>query len=311
MQLIRRPQPGGTRLPDGCVATIGTFDGVHLGHQRIFARVIDAARSRNLPSLAFSFEPMPGEFFGRQDPPARLTRFREKFAALDELGVDYLFCPPFDARLGSLEPEAFIQQLLCALLKVRHLVVGDDFRFARRRRGGMADLERAARDGAFTVEQVSSVRVAGQRVSSTAIRAALQAGRLEQAAELLGRCYSMTGRVVRGSRLGHQLGFPTANVNLQRRSSPLHGIFAVRVQGLPEGALNGVASLGSRPTVAVDGKPLLEVHIFDFDRPIYGTYISVEFVAKLRDEERFPDLESMTEQMHRDAARARQILQAA
>lgn len=308
MRLIRRPRPGSLALSDGCVATIGTFDGVHLGHQRIFDRVIEVAADRELPALAFSFEPTPGEFFSRGTPPARLTRFREKFTVLDELGLDCLFCPPFDARMEAMEPQDFIDTLLVSALKVQHLVVGDDFRFARQRRGGFEDLQAAGARHGFAVERFGSVTVDGQRVSSTGIRQALQAGELELARRLLGRYYQMAGRVVGGKRLGTQLGFPTANVRLKRRSSPLAGIFAVRVTGLPEGLVDGVASLGVRPTVEGGGEPLLEVHLFDFNRDIYGDYISVDFVAKLRDEQRFPDLESMTEQMHRDAARARDLL---
>lgn len=308
MRLIRRPRPGSPALPDGCVATIGTFDGVHLGHQRIFDRVIAVARERHVPALAFSFEPTPAEFFSRGTPPARLTRFREKFRVLDDLGLDWLFCPPFDAQMEGMEPEAFIDSLLVSLLNVQHLVVGDDFRFARQRRGGVEDLRAAGERSGFAVERFGSVTVDGQRVSSTGIRRALQAGDLEQARRWLGRYYQMAGRVIGGKRLGTQLGFPTANVRLKRRSSPLGGIFAVRVTGLPEGVLTGVASLGVRPTVEGGGEPLLEVHIFDFDRDIYGDYISVDFVAKLRDEQRFPDIDSMTEQMHRDAARARELL---
>lgn len=311
MRLIRRPRPGGPALPDGCVATIGTFDGVHLGHQRIFDRVLSVAQARNLPALAFSFEPTPGEFFSRGIPPARLTRFREKFAVLDGLGMDCLFCPPFDARMEAMEPEAFIDGLLVSLLRVQHLVVGDDFRFARQRRGGFEDLRAAGQRQGFAVERFGSVTVDGQRVSSTEIRRALQTGELDLARRLLGRNYQMAGHVVGGKRLGTELGFPTANVRLKRRSSPLSGIFAVRVTGLPEGLLDGVASLGVRPTVEGAGEPLLEVHLFDFDRDIYGDYIGVDFIAKLRDEQRFPDLETMTEQMHRDAARARELLQTA
>jgi riboflavin kinase/FMN adenylyltransferase len=237
-----------------------------------------------------------------------LTRFREKFTVLDELGVDCLFCPPFDTRMEAMEPQTFIDSLLVSLLNVQHLVVGDDFRFGRQRRGGFEDLRAAGARYGFAVERFGSVTVDAQRVSSTEIRRALEAGELDLARRLLGRYYQMAGRVVGGQRLGTQLGFPTANVRLKRRSSPLSGIFAVRVTGLPEGTLGGVASLGVRPTVAGGGEPLLEVHLFDFDRDIYGDYINVDFVAKLRDEQRFPDLESLTEQMHRDAATAREIL---
>jgi riboflavin kinase/FMN adenylyltransferase len=221
-----------------------------------------------------------------------------------------MYCPRFDARLGSLEPGAFIERLLVRTLGVRHLVVGDDFRFASRRSGTLADLEAAGPRWGFTVEQVGSVNVDGVRVSSTAVREALAGGDMERARRLLGRWYSMTGRVVRGKRLGTQLGMPTANVNLCRRLSPVAGIFAVRVGGLAPGLLPGVASVGTRPTV--DGSvPLLEVHLFDFGRDIYGRYIEVDFVARLRDEVKFPDLASLQRQMRLDAEAARQILAAA
>jgi riboflavin kinase/FMN adenylyltransferase len=315
MRLIRRPSQNPDRLPGQCVATVGTFDGIHLGHRKILARVLDTARERNLPSVVFSFEPTPREFFTTGIPPARLTRFREKFDTLNKLGLGWLFCPPFDAAMAALEPDAFIQRLLIDTLGVQHLVVGDDFVFARQRQGNIDHLRREGRRHGFSVEQVGSVVKDGHRVSSTEIRKLLAAGELARAERLLGRHYAMTGRVVDGRKLGKQLGYPTANLNLNRRASPVAGIFAVRVSGLAAAdesdcPLDGVASLGTRPTI--DGtEPLLEVHIFDFDRDIYGEYIHVEFIAKLRDEIKFPDLESMTAQMHIDAAQAREILAAA
>jgi riboflavin kinase/FMN adenylyltransferase len=298
-------------MPGGCVATIGNFDGVHLGHRQIIARVIDGARARALVAAAFTFEPTPREYFARGTPPARLTRFREKFAELSRLGLDCMFCPPFDVRMERLSPDEFIDALLVGVLNVRHLVIGDDFRFAHRRSGTVEDLRRAGLRYGFTLEHLDSVTADGERVSSTAIRAALAAGDLDRARRMLGRWYSMAGRVVRGLSLGRQLGYPTANVDLNRRATAVAGIFAVRVKGLGAGSLDGVASVGCRPTVDGGGEPLLEVHIFDFDRDIYGASIVVEFVAKLRDEERFPDLESLTAQMHIDAAQAREILSAA
>ena len=310
MRLIRRPAEQGEILPSGCVATIGVFDGVHLGHQRILQRVLDEANRRGLESLVFTFEPTPREYFSSASPPARLTRFREKFTVLSGLGLGWMFCPRFDHQLESLEPEAFIGQLLVGTLRVRHLVVGDDFRFARRRAGTVADLQAAGRRAGFTVEQVGSVTADGVRVSSTAVREALAAGEMDRARHLLGRYYSMTGRVIRGRNLGRQLGMPTANVNLCRPLSPVAGIFAVRVAGLAAGLMAGVASVGTRPTI--DGvEPLLEVHVFDFDREIYGRYIEVQFVARLRDEVKFPDLPSLQRQMHLDADAARRVLAAA
>ncbi len=309
MRLIRRPEVGQDELPGACAATIGTFDGVHIGHRRILDRVLREAAVRGLPSVVLSFEPTPREFFSRGSPPARLTRFREKFEILAALGVDWFFCPPFDAKMERLQPQEFIERLLIATLNVKYLVVGDDFLFAHRRSGNVGHLREAGELHRFEVEQVNSVIEHGVRVSSTEIRRALEAGDMQRAKLLLGQPYSMTGRVVGGRKLGKQLGFPTANVNLNRRSSPVAGIFAVRVDGLGTRLLDGVASVGTRPTV--DGTdPILEVHIFEFDRTIYGEYIRVEFIEKLRDEAKFPDLESLTAQMRLDAAQARNILAA-
>ena len=310
MNLIRRPGDSRQSLLPGSVASIGVFDGLHLGHQLILRRLLDEAAAQSLPSLVFSFEPTPKEHFSKGVPPARLMRFREKFEALDAAGIDWFYCPRFEASLGSLEPDVFVERLLVRLLGVRHLVVGDDFQFARGRSGTIADLVNAGSRHGFTVEEVGSVVQDGLRVSSTAVRKALATGELERARRLLGRHYQMSGRVVDGQKLGKTLGFPTANVKMYRKLSPVSGIFAVRVGGLGRDLLDGVASVGTRPTV--DGiEPLLEVHIFDFDRDIYGQYIQVDFVAKLREEERFPDLKSMQVQMHVDAAQAREILTAA
>ncbi len=307
MRLMRRPGAGPRGFPGHSVLTIGTFDGVHIGHQRILRRVLEEARERGLPAVVFSFEPTPGEFFSQGTPPARLTRFREKFEALDQFGVDWLCCPPFDADMEGLGPDEFIERMLVKCLGIRFLVVGDDFRFARNRSGTIDNLRDAGKRFGFSVEQVPSVLEEGHRVSSTRIRRLLADGELAGAKKLLGRYYRMTGRVVDGQKLGKQLGFPTANVNLSRAASPVGGIFAVRVDGLGPTLLNGVASVGTRPTV--DGvEPVLEVHIFDFDQDIYGAYIQVEFIAKLREEIKFPDLQSLTEQMHIDAAQAREIL---
>jgi riboflavin kinase/FMN adenylyltransferase len=310
MQLLRRPGHAPGELTNGCVATIGTFDGVHVGHQGILGRVLAESEARALPSCVLSFEPTPREYFTVGTPPARLTRFREKYALLEEMGIDWFFCPPFNATMEQLRPAEFIEQLLVSTLSVKYLVIGDDFVFARKRSGNVEHLRDAGKHFGFDVEQVGSVVGDGARVSSTNIRRALAGGDLDLARRLLGHAYFMTGRIVSGQQLGKQLGFPTANVNLSRRESPIAGIFAVRVDGLGQRRLDGVASIGTRPTV--DGiEPILEVHIFDFDRDIYGEYIKVEFVKKLRDEVKFPDLDSLTEQMHHDAAEARTILAAA
>lgn len=297
------------RVAQGSVVTIGAYDGMHLGHQKLLGRVVTEAAQRGVPSVVMSFEPTPKEFFAKGRPPARLMRFREKFDALKEAGIDIFFCPRFNAAMRDIRADAFIRQLLVHSLNVRHLVIGDDFHFAARREGSADTLRRAGRALDFSVEQIPSVVVDGQRVSSTAIREALARGDLEEARRFLGRHYRMSGKVVRGKRMGRKLGYPTANVNLNRRQGAVHGIFAVRVSGIGEDVLEGVASVGTRPTFA-GTHPLLEVHLFDFDRDIYGQYIHVDFIARLRDEKKYDDAAALVEQMHRDSAAARAILAA-
>lgn len=309
MHVFRRPRPGVQAVSSGCVVTIGVFDGVHLGHQRILGRVLEEARRRRLPSLVFSFEPTPQEVMSPQKAPARLMRLREKVLVLAGAGIDHLYCPPFESALQELEPGEFIERLLVGTLGVQHLVVGDDFRFGRGRAGQFDHLAAGGRQFGFGVDQVGSVTSGGLRVSSTAIRNALAAGDLATAARLLGRPYRMAGRVSRGRQLGRQLGFPTANMRLHRRVSPVSGIFAVRVHGVAKEPLDAVASIGTRPTVA-GVEPLLEVHVFDFTGDLYGRHIAVDFVARLRDEVRFDDLEALRRQMELDAAEARRALAA-
>ncbi|MEO7386518.1 MAG: bifunctional riboflavin kinase/FAD synthetase [Gammaproteobacteria bacterium] len=309
MHVFRRPRPGDQAVPNGCVATIGVFDGVHRGHRRILERVQAESARLELPSLVFSFEPTPQEVMSPLQAPARLMCLREKFLVLRDAGIDYLYCPPFERSLQLLSPGEFVEQLLVRTLGVRHLVVGDDFRFARGRAGTMTHLEAGGRQYNFGAEQVGSVTSGGVRVSSTAIRNALASGDLARAQQLLGRPYRMVGRVRPGQQLGRTLGFPTANMRLHRRVSPVNGIFAVRVHGVMPGALDGVASVGTRPTVA-GVEPLLEVHVFDFAGDLYGRQIAVDFVARLRDEVRFDDLESLRRQMEVDAVEARRALAA-
>lgn len=309
MRLIRNPGSVVPELEQGCVATIGAFDGLHIGHRSILSRVREIAAEKDLPALAFSFDPTPKEFFSRAKPPARLMCFREKFEALDEFGMDVFFCPRFNARMASLSPDEFIERLLVDKLRIKHIVVGDDFRFGHKRAGSVKDLQARGAELGFSVEQMGSVLEGDERVASSEVRALLAAGDCDGARRLLGRGYRMSGRVVEGEKIGRTLGMPTANVRLKRSQSPVQGIFAVRVGGLAEGWLDGVASIGTRPTVG-GTEPLLEVHIFDFDRDIYGAHIKVEFIAKIRDEEHFPDLESLTRQMSADAAKARDILRA-
>lgn len=285
---------------------IGVFDGLHIGHRAILERARSAAHELGGSSLVLTFEPTPKEFFSPETAPPRLTRFRERFEQLASLGLDELFCAKFGA-VRVLSARAFIDELLVARLGARHVVVGDDFRFGADRAGTVAELRARGRRHGLSVSEIPPVFWSGERVSSTAIRQALKVGDLQRARGMLGRDYSISGRVVRGLGLGRKLGFPTANVNLKRLQAPIDGIFAARVSGLGHAPLDGVASVGTRPTIG-GGAPLLEVLIFDFDRDIYGEYITVHFVRRLREERHFDDLEALKRQMHVDVAAARAAL---
>jgi riboflavin kinase/FMN adenylyltransferase len=296
-------------LAGGSIVTIGSFDGLHLGHQQLLDQVLSLSKAKSMPSIVMSFEPTPREFFSLTNPPARLMRFREKFDSLAEYGIDIFYCPRFNSAMRDIPASAFIRRILVHGLNARHIVVGDDFQFARKREGSIKELLRTRQALQFEVDRVPSIVKEGIRVSSTAIRAALKEGDLSRAATLLGRPYRMSGRIVRGRQLGRTLGYATANVDVRRRQSAVMGIFAVRVSGLPEGRVDGVASVGTRPTFDLT-KPVLEVHLFNFDRDIYGEYIHVDFVARLRDEEKFESIDELVAQMRRDAENARSILAA-
>ena len=298
---LRRSPPTGPRA-----VAIGVFDGLHIGHQAILERARGAARELGGSSLVLTFEPTPKEFFSPSTAPPRLTRFRERFELLQALELDELFCAKFGA-VRELTPRAFIDDLLIGALRARHVVVGDDFRFGADRSGTVAELRALGARHGLVVTEVPPVFCKGERVSSTGIREVLKAGDLATARDMLGRDYSISGRVVRGLGLGRKLGFPTANVHLQRIQAPIDGIFAARVTGLGAAPLDGVASVGTRPTIG-GGTALLEVLIFDFDRDIYGRYITVHFVKRLREERHFPNLELLKRQMHVDVAAARAAL---
>jgi riboflavin kinase/FMN adenylyltransferase len=306
MRLTRSISACGQSRGGGRVVTIGAFDGLHLGHQEIFRVARGVAFERGCRIAALSFEPTPAEYFSPDAPPARLTCFRERFDKLDELGVDELVCPRFH-EVTSLVPRAFEEQVLVQGLGVSHVVVGHDFRYGAARAGDVISLTAAGESAGFGVTVVDAVYVDGDRVSSTGIRERLAKGDLEAARRMLGRDYSMSGRVVHGLGLGRKLGFPTANVNLKRRRAPVDGIFAVQVDGIGDHAIDGVASVGSRPTVG-GGKTLLEVFLFDFDANIYGDYITVRFRNRLRPERHFDSVAAMQEQMHRDVAAAKAAL---
>lgn len=291
----------------GCVATIGNFDGVHLGHKAVFRHLAEKAVEHALPATVITFEPQPLEFFTPETAPPRLTRFREKMAALDDCGIARVVVLEFNRKLARMEAHAFVRELLVDGLDVRYLFVGDDFRFGRGRQGGMALLRETGDAHGFGVKNLNTFALRDERVSSTRIREALIRGDLELAEHNLGRPYRICGRVAHGHKRGRSIGFPTANIDLHRRFSPVHGVFAVRVFGLGDAPRPGVANIGNRPMVRGDDHYLLEVHLFDYDQTIYGAHLEVEFVQQLRDEKRFESFDELRQQIQRDAAAAREI----
>jgi len=292
----------------GCVATIGNFDGVHLGHQAVIGQLAETAQSLALPTAVITFEPQPLEYFAPTKVPARLTRLREKLQALRRFAVDRVLCIRFDEHFAALSAEEFIERVLVDGLAVRYLVVGDDFHFGAGRRGNFSMLADAGRHHGFQVVNMHTFNIDGERVSSTRIRTALAMGDLAGAAKLLGRPYRMCGRVAHGDEIGRTLGVPTANIHLHRKQTPVSGIFVVELFGLTGEPLPGVASVGTRPTVN-GTRPLLEVHLLDFDGDLYGAYVSVNFLLKLRDEKRFDTVEEMRRQILVDIEHAREYFQ--
>lgn len=307
MSLLFRDAVGPSLAPRGSALCVGAFDGVHLGHRALLARVRDRAIEGGLTPLAISFEPIPREFFARGAPVPRLASVREKIETLAVGGVSCLLLLRFDAALAAMSAEAFIEDVLVQRAGAREIWIGADFRFGHARRGGVALLRAMGERHGFTVSVMPDIEVDGERVSSSAIRAHLAAGEFDAAARLLGRRFAIGGHVVRGQQLGRKLGYPTANIRLGKRTSPVGGIFAVRVHGVDALPLPGVASLGVRPTVH-GTEPLLEAHLFDFDGDLYGRRIDIEFVQKLRDEKKFADLDAMVRQIDLDAMEAKAIL---
>lgn len=309
MTRLFRDVEGRCTGPAGSVVCIGAFDGLHLGHRALVGRAVASARARDLSAVALSFEPLPREFFAREAKPPRLLLPRAKFEGLAALGCDQIGLLRFDAKFAAMTPEDFVERVLVQRLAAREVWVGRDFRFGHRRAGDFALLESLGQRFGFDVRGIDDITVDGERVSSSRIRAALVAGELDHAARLLGRPYAISGRVVRGQQLGRTLGYPTANLRLARKTPALSGIYATWVHGIGDTPRASVSSLGTRPTV-FGKEPLLEAHVFDFDGDLYGRRIAVEFVAKLRDELKFDDLDTMVEQIHRDAAQARDVLAA-
>ncbi|WP_345251487.1 bifunctional riboflavin kinase/FAD synthetase [Pigmentiphaga soli] len=308
MRVFRGLPPPALRGP--CALAIGNFDGVHRGHQAMLARVRRAADTHGLIPTVMTFEPHPREFFARlhnrpELAPTRIAALRDELCALAQAGMRHVVVERFDSRLAGMPAQEFIDRLLVQGLHARWLLVGDDFRFGARRTGDIDLLRANAARGGFVVESLDSVTDHGQRISSSAIRAALAAGDLDRAAELLGRRYSVSGHVIHGQKLGRTLGFPTLNLRIPHRNPALSGIFVVQVQGLAARPLAGVASLGVRPTVDDSGRVLLEVHLLDFSGDAYGKLVQVEFLKKLRDEEKFVDLPTLTAAIDEDARQAR------
>ena len=308
MSRLSRDVDGGSLCPRGSVVCIGAFDGLHLGHRALVGHAVERARGFGLPAVALSFEPLPREFFAQGNPPPRLTLPRDRIGGLLALGVDLLGLLRFNAELAAMPAQDFVRRVLAGRLGAREVWIGPEFRFGHRRGGDLALLQAMGEELGFAAGEIEPVHVHGERVSSTRIREALRGGQFDRAAELLGRPYSIGGRVVRGRQLGRTLGYPTANLRFPKTPA-LSGIYATRVHGAGAQPWPSVSSFGTRPTV--DGvEPLLEAHLFDFDGDLYGRHLEVEFVARLRDEEKFPDLPALTAQMHRDAAQARRILDA-
>lgn len=275
-----------------CVATIGNFDGVHRGHQYVISQLNIKARELKVPSVVVIFEPQPMEFFAATKAPARLTRLREKIQALEKCEVDYVLCVHFTRRFAALGYQEFISKVLIDGLGIRHLVVGDDFRFGKDREGTFQHLKDAGKNAGFDVVSMDTFALDGERVSSTRVREALEQAEFERVRHLLDRLYSMSGHVAHGEKLGRELGYPTANIHIRRRVSPLNGIYIVEVGGLGKQLLPAVASIGTRPTV--DGKQvILEVHIFNFDESIYGRCVDIYFLKKIRDELKFDSLDAL------------------
>ena len=314
MEIFRRQPPPDRRRP--CALTIGNFDGMHVGHRAVIAMLRKNAHARGLPVCVLTFEPHPREYFaslaiaaGRPDAtaPTRISTLRDKIDALADCGVDRVCIARFDRSLASLSPQRFVEEILVGGLQTRYLLIGDDFRFGARRAGDYALLQQLAQPSGFELERLATIEREGERVSSSAVRAALAAADFPLDAALLGRPYSICGRVLHGRKLGRTLGFPTMNVRIPFARPAVHGVFVVRAHGLREAPVPGVASLGTRPAVERNGQLLLETHLFDFDEPAYGRLVRVEFVAKLRDERSFDSLDALRAQIALDAHDAREM----
>jgi len=302
MELIRGTQSSKQPL-SGSVVTLGNFDGLHLGHHALIAELKRLAQQYHVSSVVISFEPQPKEFFVREQTVPRLMRWREKYLALMQEGIDYFYSLHFNSDIANFSAEDFVEKILVAQLNMRAVVVGYDFRFGKNRQGDFNLLSVLGKKFKFSVHQVPAVMVRNEPVSSTRVRAALQAGDLELVRELLGRNYTVCGKVIYGQQRGRDLGFPTANINMQRKVVPLSGVFVIRVK-IQDQIYSGVANVGSRPTFNGVGM-LLEAHLFNFNRSIYGCNMEVEFLHKLRSEKKFENFEALRAQILQDAQDAK------
>ena len=309
MQLIRGFNKKSSNNP-GVVATIGNFDGVHLGHQTIFKKLLQKSSSLGLSSTVIAFEPTAKEFFSKNNAPPRLTRFREKFSLINDLGIDQFVCLPFNAALANMPAESFVENVLVDNLNIKHLTVGDNFRFGKNRTGDYELLKNLSDKFNYAVENTDSYCVNGDRVSSSSIRKCLANGDLATAEQFLGRTYSMSGHVIHGDKKGRTIGFPTANIPIKRIKSPVSGVFAVKVIIEDGTEQYGVANIGHRPTV--DGtKTQLEVHLFNFSKDIYRKHLTVYFYKKIRDEIKFESFEALKSQIHQDSDTAKKYFDVA
>lgn len=294
-------------LKNGCVLTIGNFDGLHLGHKTVIDKLAAQGRRLNLPVVVIIFEPQPLEYFLADNAPSRLMRLREKTLQFAKLPVDELLILRFNRELADYDANDFIKEILVETLKVKYLVIGDDFHFGKARRGNFALLKEKGGQYGFEVEDTSSYRQQGMRISSTLIRDALGEGNLELAKQMLGHDYSVCGRVAHGDKRGRTLGFPTANIEMFRQNVPLDGVFAVTMTGINTDEIKGIANVGTRPTFDGSSKVILETHLFDFNREIYGRYVEVHFKYKIRNEMRFESLEQLKTQITADIRIAKQF----
>jgi riboflavin kinase / FMN adenylyltransferase len=307
MRLIRGPSQFLEPFLKGCVLTIGNFDGLHLGHRSVINKLADRGRTLQLPVVAMVFEPQPLEYFLGENAPSRLMRLREKVIQFSKLPVDHLVIMRFNRQFANYDAEQFINEVLVKQLNVKHLVIGDDFHFGKARRGNFAMLKEMGKQLGFNVEDTGSFQQSGLRISSTLIRDALETGDLAKAESMLGHSFSVCGRVAHGDKRGRTIGFPTANIKMFRKNTPINGVFAVTMTGIDGQEIEGIANVGTRPTVDGASKVVLETHLFNFDKEIYGRYVEIHFKQKIRDEIRFESLDKLKSQIAKDITETKRI----